>query len=130
METVVERPAALDVHKAQVTGCVRVPAEGGRREQHVAEFPTTVRGLLALHDWLAAHRVQQVTMEATGVFWKPVWAILGDDFECVLVNARHVGTSPGARRMSLTRRGCVSWPRPGFCGRASCRPSRSAGCGT
>ena len=72
METIVERPAALDVHKAQVTACVRVPAEGGGREQHLAEFATTVRGLLALRDWLAAHRVQQVTMEATGVFWKPV----------------------------------------------------------
>ena len=90
METVLERPAALDVHKEQVTGCVRVPAGGGGREQHIAEFPTTVRGLLALHDWLAAHRVQQVTMEATGVYWKPVWAILEDEFECVLVNARHV----------------------------------------
>jgi transposase len=97
METVVARPAALDVHKEQVTGCVRVPAEGGGREQHVAEFQTTVRGLLALRDWLAAHRVQQVTMEATGVFWKPVWAILEDDFECVLVNARHVKQVPGRK---------------------------------
>ena len=97
METVVERPAALDVHKAQVTGCVRVPVEGGGREQHIAEFPTTVRGLLALHDWLAAHRVQQVTMEATGVFWKPVWAILEDGFDCLLVNARHVKQVPGRK---------------------------------
>src|SRR4051812_46007550 len=47
---IVERPAALDVHKAQVTACVRVPTSGGRREQHVAEFATTVRGLLALRD--------------------------------------------------------------------------------
>ncbi len=46
METVVERPSALDVHKEQVTACVRVPGEGRRREQHVAEFPTTVAGLL------------------------------------------------------------------------------------
>jgi len=91
METIVERPAGLDVHKAQVTACVRVPmADGKGREQHVAEFPTTVRGLLALRDWLAAHRVEQVTMEATGVFWKPVWAIVEDEFDCLLVNARHV----------------------------------------
>jgi len=48
METVVERPAALDVHKEQVTACVRVPAQDGSREQHVAEFPTTVAGLLTL----------------------------------------------------------------------------------
>jgi transposase len=97
METVVERPAALDVHKEQVTACVRVPSEGGGREQHLAEFATTVRGLLALHDWFSALGVRQVTMEATGVFWKPVWAILEDDFECVLVNARHVKQVPGRK---------------------------------
>ena len=54
METIVERPAGLDVHKAQVTACARTPKEGGGREQHVAEFPTTVSGLLTLRDWLAA----------------------------------------------------------------------------
>jgi transposase len=97
METVVERPAALDVHKEQVTACVRVSAAAGGREQHFGEFATTVRGLLALHDWLGALGVQQVTMEATGVFWKPVWAILEDDFACVLVNARHVKQVPGRK---------------------------------
>ena len=96
MEMVVERPAALDVHKAQVTACVRVPADGGR-EQHVAEFQTTVAGLLTLRDWLAAHAVTQVTMEATGVYWKPVWAILEDEFELLLVNARHVKQVPGRK---------------------------------
>jgi transposase len=97
METVVERPAALDVHKEQVTACVRVPGEGRSREQHVAEFPTTVAGLLTLSDWLAAFGVEQVVMEATGVFWKPVWAILEDGFECLLVNARHVKQVPGRK---------------------------------
>jgi hypothetical protein len=47
-----------------------VSGEGRSREQHVAEFPTTVSGLLTLRDWLAAFGVQQVVMEATGVFWK------------------------------------------------------------
>jgi transposase len=98
METVVERPGALDVHKEQVTACARVPATDGKgREQHVAEFATTVRGLLALRDWLAAHGVTQVTMEATGVFWKPVWAVLEDEFELLLVNARHVKQVPGRK---------------------------------
>ena len=97
METIVERPAALDVHKAQVTACVRVPGERGRREQHVAEFATTVRGLLALRDWLAGHGVQQVVMEATGVYWKAPWAILEDEFDCMLVNARHVKQVPGRK---------------------------------
>ena len=75
-----ERPTALDVHKAQVMACVSVPDEPGRREQHVQELPTTVRGLLALRDWLAGHGVQQVVMEATGVHWKAAWAILEDEF--------------------------------------------------
>ena len=97
VETIVERPAALDVHKAQATACVRVPADGGGREQHVAEFQTTVPDLLALRDWLAAHGVTQVAMEATGVFWKPVWAILEDEFELLLVNARHVKQVPGRK---------------------------------
>jgi transposase len=98
VETIVERPGALDVHKARVTACVRVPgADGEGREQHVAEFQTTVAGLLTLRDWLAAHRVTQVTMEATGVYWKPVWAILEDEFELLLVNARHVKQVPGRK---------------------------------
>jgi transposase len=97
MGVIVERPAALDVHKAQVTACVRVPAVGGGREPHLAEFQTTVRGLLALRDWLAAHRVSQVVMEATGVYWQPVWHVLEDDFELMLVNARHVKQVPGRK---------------------------------
>jgi transposase len=97
VETIVERPAALDVHKAQVTACARVPAARGGREQHIAEFPTTVRGLLALRDWLAGLGVTQVVMEATGVYWKAPWAILEDEFDCMLVNARHVKQVPGRK---------------------------------
>jgi transposase len=69
LEVIVERPAALDVHKAMVTACVRVPDERGVRQPLLMEFQTTVRGLLALlRDWLAAHRVSQVVMEAIGVY--------------------------------------------------------------
>jgi transposase len=98
MEVIVERPAALDVHNASVTACVPAPGDGRRRRvEHVAEFQTTVQGLLALRDWLEAHEVEQVAMEATGVYWKPVWAVLEDRFECVLVNARHVKQVPGRK---------------------------------
>jgi transposase len=97
MEMIVERSAALDVHKAQVTACVRVPGPGRERVQEVVQFQTTVRGLLTLRDWLRAHRVTQVAMEATGVYWKPVWAVLEDDFELLLVNARHVKQVPGRK---------------------------------
>jgi transposase len=71
METIFERVGALDVHKARVTACVRVPDEAGRREPRLAEFATTVPGLMALRDWLAAHRVTHVAMEATGVYCSP-----------------------------------------------------------
>jgi transposase len=97
METIVKRAAALDVHKARLTGCVRLPGRGRERRQEVAEFETTVRGLLLLRDWLQAHAVTQVAMEATGVYWKPVWAILEDEFDCLLVNARHVKQVPGRK---------------------------------
>jgi transposase len=97
VETIVERPAALDVHKATVMACARVPGAGGRREEHMAEFATTVHGLLTLADWLDAHDVTQVAMEATGVYRKPVWAVLEDRFTCLLVNARHVKQVPGRK---------------------------------
>ena len=91
MDRVVDRAGALDVHKAQVTACVRVPGEDGRsRRQEVQEFKTTVRGLLAMADWLRAHGVSVVAMEATGVYWRPVWAVLEGEFELLLCNAAHV----------------------------------------
>jgi transposase len=56
-----------------------------------------VAGLLELRDWLAGHGVTQVVMEATGVYWKAPWAILEDEFDCMLVNARHVKQVPGRK---------------------------------
>jgi transposase len=97
MEIVVERVAGLDVHKASVTASVRVPGAAGRREEHTETFATTVPALLVLADWLEAHAVTHVAMEATGVYWKPVWAILEDRFDCLLVNARHVKQVPGRK---------------------------------
>ena len=97
MEVLVERQSALDVHKAQVTACVRLPQEGGGRHELVEQFSTTVPGLLALADWLAAHDVKHVVMEATGDYWKPVWHLLEEDFELMLVNARHVKQVPGRK---------------------------------
>jgi transposase len=96
VKRIVERPGALDVHKAVVTACVRV-WEARELTEHLAEFQTTVHGLLALRDWLEALGVTQVAMEATGVYWKPVWAILEDHFQLTLVNARHVKTVPGRK---------------------------------
>ena len=130
MEVIVERTAALDVHNATVMACVRVPGTGRRRAEHIAEFQTTVQRLLALRDWLEAHEIDQVAMEATGVYWKPVWAVLEDRFKCLLVNARHVKQVPGRKTDVQTRNGCASCWRPGCCGRAWCRRSRCGRCAT
>jgi transposase len=97
VDQIVERPAALDVHKERVTACVRVPDGKGGRAEFVETFTTTVAGLLVLADWLEANRVERVAMEATGVYWKPVWAVLEDRFDCMLVNAHHVKQVPGRK---------------------------------
>jgi transposase len=98
MDRVVERCCGLDVHKASVTACVRVPAEsGGSRHQEVGEFSTTTQGLLQLRDWLASFEVELVGMEATGVYWKPIYYLLEDDFELWLLNARHLKNVPGRK---------------------------------
>ena len=130
METIVERPAALDVHKASVMACVRVPAAAGGRDEYVEQFATTVQGLLTLADWLQAHGVTRVAMEATGVYWKPVWAILEDRFACMLVNARHVKQVPGRKTDVLDAQWLCRLLEAGCSSPAWCRPSRSARCAT
>jgi transposase len=97
MERVLERCAALDVHKAQVTAWVRVPDGGGGREDLRARFSAMAADLLALRDWLKELGVTHVAMESSGVYWKPVYYVLEDDFELLLVNARHVKNVPGRK---------------------------------
>ena len=72
MDRLIERCAGLDVHKASVKACVRIPDGHGGRHSQTARFRTTTAGLVLLRDWLASHHVQAVGMESTGVFWKPV----------------------------------------------------------
>jgi transposase len=97
VERIIERCAGLDVHKASVTACVRILDKDGALHQEIREFATTTRGLLLLRDWLASLEVKLVGMEATGVYWKPIYYMLEDDFELWLLNARHLkGTSLNA----------------------------------
>jgi len=97
MERVLERCAALDVHKAQVTAWVRVPDGRGGREDLRARYSTMAADLLALRDWLGGLGVTHVAMESSGVYWKPVYYVLEDDFELLLVNAQHVKNLPGRK---------------------------------
>src|SRR3954447_11421059 len=97
MEVLHPRCAGLDVHKDIVVACVRL-AEGGRVERHVETFATTTSDLERLSDWLAGHGVTHVAIEATGVYWKPVWAVLCEgDVALVLANAHHVKAVPGRK---------------------------------
>ena len=95
----------------------------------VAEFSTTVRGLVGLRDWLEAHRVTHVAMEATGVYWQPVWHVLEDAFELMLVNARHVNQVPGRKTDVSDAAWICQLMEAGLLRGASCRPSRIVRCG-
>jgi len=99
MEVIVERCAGLDVHKDTVMACVRRPGSGTRRAQEIREFRTWTSSLRELRDWLAAEGVTQVAMEATGVYWRPVWTELEalETVEVLLVNAQHVKNLPGRK---------------------------------
>jgi transposase len=96
-QEIIQRIAALDVGKAEVVCCVRVPAAGPgrRRGQEVRTFSTMTRSLLELSDWLAGLGVTRVVMEATGDYWRPPFYLLEDSFETWLVNAKDVKHLPG-----------------------------------
>jgi len=93
----VERCAGLDVHQASVTACVRFPAKSGERGQEIRTFRSTTAGLVTLRDWLASFKVTLVGMESTSVYWKCVYHMLEDDFECWLLNAQHLHNVPGRK---------------------------------
>jgi transposase len=95
MKVLYPRCAGLDVHKDEVVACVRCTI-GGKSRHEVMRFVTT-RGLLDLADWLEASGVTHVAMEATGVYWKPVWDLLEGRFELVLANAAHIRNVPGRK---------------------------------
>jgi transposase len=93
----IERCAMLDIHKSQITACVRVPDGDGGRWQEIRESPTTTAGLITLADWLRSWAVTMVGMESTGVYWRAVFYLLEDEFECQLFNARHLRHVPGRK---------------------------------
>src|SRR5512144_2498346 len=97
MEVLYSRCAGLDVHKDTVVACVRVASEG-KVSREMRTFDTTTAGLVALSSWLAESGCTHIAMEATGVYWKPVWHILAaDGFALILGNAAHVKNVPGRK---------------------------------
>ena len=96
MKTMQRRCAGLDVHQKEIVACRRI-VRGKRVEQEVRRFITTTSGLFALADWLEEGKVTHVAMEATGVYWKPVWHILEGRFALILANAAHIRNVPGRK---------------------------------
>jgi len=98
MDLLVERVAGLDVHRDTVMACARFPSDTGRRrESETREYGTTTAELRHLAEWLGDHGVTDVAMEATGVYWVPVYAALEDSFAVMLVNAAHMKNVPGRK---------------------------------
>ena len=99
MEVIVERCAALDVHKDTIMAAVRLPGEKGKRRSELRQFRTWTSSLRELRSWLVGHGVTQVAMEATGVYWKAPWHVLcvEPSFELLLCNAQHVKNLPGRK---------------------------------
>ena len=96
MKTLHRRCAGLDVHSDNVVACARVTVRG-KVNYEVRRFSTATRDLLALADWLDEHGVTHAAMEATGVYWRPVWHILESRFALVLANAAHIRNVPGRK---------------------------------
>lgn len=97
MEVIYERCAGLDVHKKTVVACRITPREAGLWQTETRTFSTMTTDLLSLGDWLRAAAVTHVAMESTGVYWKPVFNMLENDFEVLLVNAQHIKQVPGRK---------------------------------
>ena len=134
MEVLHLRCAGLDVHKKTVVASVRL-AEENRVTTEVKTFATTTAGLLALSDWLSANDCTHVAMEATGVYWRPVWHVLSDgEFQLILANAAHVKNVPGRKTdvsdaawlAELLAHGPLAFTRPSP-NRTFCRPRRRLG---
>ncbi len=103
MEIMFERVAGIDVHKRQVTVAVRVAGPDGRRVQQVRQFATFWSALAHMTGWLVENHVTHVAMEATGVYWRPVWHALaaadvdGEGLTVLVCNAAHVKNVPGRK---------------------------------
>lgn len=97
MEILHERCAGLDVHKKNVKACFACPGKGGKRKKETRTYLTMTQNLLEMRDWLKEQGCTHIAMEATGVYWKPIYNLLEEDFEILVVNAHHIKTVPGRK---------------------------------
>jgi len=97
MDIVHDRCCGLDIHKRSVAACLITPGPGGKPQARVRSFGTMTADLLELADWLQQAGCTHVAMESTGVYWKPIYNLLEDRFNLLLVNTRHLKMVPGRK---------------------------------
>jgi transposase len=97
MQTLVEHGCGLDVHQATVVACLLILGKDGKVRKQVRTFATTTREWVSLRAWLLAEGCTHVAMESTGIYWKPIYAILEGALEIVVANAQHVKKVPGRK---------------------------------
>src|SRR3982750_2781332 len=97
MQALIERCCGLDVHQETGVACLLTGAADARARKEVRTFRTVMRELEALRDWLKAAGVTHVGMESTGVYWRPVYAVLEGHVELIVGNARHIRNVPGRK---------------------------------
>jgi len=97
IDTVVQRSAGLDIAKASLVACVRIPGPDGGWRVIKRKFTTMTADLLVLRDWLAEHHIARIGMESTSDYWRPVFYLLEQRFDCWLLNARHMRAVPGRK---------------------------------
>ena len=128
MQAIIERCCGaalcgLDVHQETVVACLLVGAPGAQPNKEVRTVGAVTRDLEALRDWLCEAGVTHVGMESTGVYWRPVYAVLEEHFELIVGNARHIRNVQGRKTdvkdsewiADLVRHGLISWEFPRLC---------------
>jgi hypothetical protein len=113
MQVLHERCAALDVHKKTVVTTIMITQADGSAQEQTRTFLTMTADLLALDDWLRSHRIEVIAMESTGVFWRPVFNLLEEGRQVILVNAEpHEGGAwqeDGCEGQPVACRFVASW---------------------
>jgi transposase len=97
MEILYTNCAGLDVHKQTVKVCLLTQGSNGQSHKEFRTYVTTTEELLKLSDWLREQGCTHVAFEATGVYWKPIFNLLEDHFELLMVNAQHIKAVPGRK---------------------------------
>jgi len=97
MQTLIEHGCGLDVHQATVVACLLIVRKEGKVQKQTRTFGTTTRELVGLREWLLSEGCTHVAMESTGVYWKPIYAILEGALEIVVANAQHIKKVPGRK---------------------------------